>query len=104
MNTHSKNPKEDKFQEYLNKSRQRRKRIRSIFIEMRKLFKYSDWSDISILNYIVSGLKEQNLPFSKNEIYSVFSAVNIDDYAKEEKRPILKNLLRSSEKTSIFNK
>lgn len=91
-----------KIKKHLKISRRKKQRIRTIFLELRKLDRYEGWSDIILLNSIVEGLIELGEKYGEHEIYSAFKEVSKDDYDSKEKRSILNNLKREAETKSVF--
>jgi hypothetical protein len=75
------------------KARAKRMRIRTIYLNHGKTWKFKGWSDFVLLNTIVNELKVNNCAYSKKEIYSAFREVSRDDYDKNDKRALLKTLL-----------
>ncbi|MCD4761756.1 hypothetical protein K8R32_02235, partial [bacterium] len=92
----------DDLQKYLTRARNKKLRDRTIYLKLRKAHKYDGWSDIVLLNSIVSGLIELDCPYSRNEVYAAFKEVSCEEYDKSEKGAILKNLLTRATKKSVF--
>ncbi len=92
----------EEIKKYLVNFRRNKLRIRSIFLNLRKLNKFWGWSDLVLLNSIVIGLRELGEPYSKKEIYSAFKMVDKDDYDKEGKRYALKFLFKKAKEKSVF--
>ena len=92
----------EKIKKDLVNFRRKKIRIRSIFLNLRKLNKFWGLSDLVLLNCIVIGLRELGGAYSKNEIYSAFKMVDRNDYEKENKRCLLKFLLEKAKDKSVF--
>ncbi|MBT3690151.1 hypothetical protein HOE31_02905 [bacterium] len=88
----------------LKKFRKKRYRIRRIFNILRKRKLYKGWSDLVLLNSIIVCLEELNLAFCKNEVYSAFKLVNVNDYYSIPKYIILRPLLKQASKYSVLKK
>lgn len=93
---------QQKISKYVKKDRAKHKRIRSIVKHMAKLSITEGWSYIVIMNTIVNCLREANMPFSKNEIYSAFSIVPHDEYDISLKSDLLDALLIGAKDKSVF--
>lgn len=92
----------EEVKRYLEKGRGKKHRIRTIYLRLRRLDRFIDWSDLVLLNSIVTGLIELGEPYSSREIYSVFKMVSKDDYDRKDKRCILRDLLRKATNKSVF--
>jgi len=86
----------------LKRFRAKKFRLRRIFKILRNKKQFEGWSDLVMINGIVLGLEELNLPFSKKEVYSAFKLVNKNDYYPGVKKIILANLLKNSNDYSVF--
>lgn len=93
----------NEIKDYLIKARKKRLRIRTIYLKLRGLEKYYYWSDLILLNSIIIGLNDLNLPFSRKEIYSAFKMINKEDYSAETKHSILSDLLEKAKNKSIYS-
>lgn len=82
--------------------RSKRKRLRAIFLRLRKLKIFEGISDIGLLTGIVNTLKLNSLSLSKKETYSAFQLVDKNEYEMSQKRLILKDLLSGAERLSVF--
>ncbi|SRR6056297_3357210 len=95
------------IQNYVNESlkgfREKKRRIRTIFLYFRDLEKFGGISDIVILNSIINGLNDLRFPYSENEVYSAFKEVDKEDYGEGLKKQIIKNLLINANKKTVFN-
>lgn len=78
--------------QYVKKCRKNKMRVRSIFLRLRNMKKYSGYSDIVLLNILVGVLEELNLPFSSREIHSAFKEVSKTDYEEKFRRAIIKSM------------
>lgn len=84
------------------KWRQGKLRVRSIFKKLRFMEQYKSWSDLVLLNTIVSHLDALNLPYSKSEIHQSFKLVNPTDYNVGIKKILIKNLTKKATHHSVF--
>lgn len=91
------------IQKYLPKARNNKQRIRTIFLNLRKLDKFFAYSDFVLLDSIVAGLISLNFPYSKKEIYSAFKEVDKNDYDPLIKRHLIADLVKYSCDKSVFN-
>lgn len=87
---------------YLIRDRADGHRIRTIYLKLRRMDKFTSWSDIVLLNSIIEGLKELNLPYSKKEVHAVFKEIGKDDYEKKDKTEIMKYLTNEAGDKSVF--
>lgn len=87
---------------YVKKDRGKKKRIRSIVKHMAELSLTEGWSYLVILNTVVNCLRDLNMPFSRDEIYSAFNLVPRDDYDISVKHDLLEQLLVGAQDKSIF--
>jgi hypothetical protein len=78
----------------------RRKKYNSglgaIFKYLRKKRLYDRWGDVPLLLTICKTLIEQNLPYSKWEVYRAFRLVTKDDYSPTEKKQIIRPMIGGS--------
>ena len=66
------------------------------------MVKYEHISTLAIMTVIVEALIDLKLPYSEDEIYSTFKLVDKGDYYPEQKKGLLKGMLRKAEKKSVF--
>ena len=90
------------LREIILKMRNKKMRLRSIFLELRKFVKYEGLSDLILLNSIVCSLNDLGLDYSDREIYSVFKEVDSTDWDKNNKRQVLNPLLQNAKDKSVF--
>jgi hypothetical protein len=90
------------LEETIIKYRNNRVRLRSIYLNLRKLNKFEGYSDILLLNSIVEGLIELDLAYSQREVRSAFKCIDKNDYDSDTKNDLLNNLLRRATNKSIF--
>jgi len=90
------------FKELVTKHRKKKRRLRTIFLILRKLNKFEGFSDLNLLNTIVIALQELKLSYSIKEVYSAFKLVDKEDYP-DGKKNALKSLTNGSQSKSVFN-
>ncbi len=93
----------DEVKMLVTKLRKKRMRLRAIFQRFRKLKKFEDWSDLTLLNSLVIALRELEFPYSLREVYSAFKLVDKNDYQKGIKKELLRFLTDGSQHNSVFN-
>lgn len=82
--------------------RKKKIRLRAIYNHFRGMVKYEYISTLGTMTVIVEALIDLKLPYSENEIYSTFKLINRDDYYPEQKKKLLKKMMRKAEKKSVF--
>lgn len=92
----------EEIKKFVISRRKKKMRVRTIFLLMRETVKYEAWSDMSILNVVIEALINLQLPYSQDEVRSVFKMVNKSDYEPEQKRMLLKGLFNDAGNKSIF--
>ena len=80
------------------KYRGKNKRIRSIYLNLRKRKDYRGLSDIAILNWVVGVFDKLGLLYSRDEIYSAFRGISLEDYDHDKhlKHELLKSLQKKA--------
>lgn len=84
------------------KMRNKKMRVRSIVKSLEGTRLVIGWSTWTILATIVNILRENNLPFSKEEIRVAFKLIPTDDYDKKDKEPLIKQLNEDGRLKSVF--
>jgi len=82
--------------------RQKRFRLRRIFLRLRKMDEFKYWSDLVLANSITIALQELNLPYSKYEAREIFKLVDKEDYFSGIKKLLISNLTNSGPDQSVF--
>lgn len=77
-------------------------RLRAMFQSVQKLRKFEGLSSLILLNCLVISLRELELPYSIQEVYSAFKLVDKNDYSKGQKKQLLKFLTNGSKNKSVF--
>lgn len=102
LNSFSSNKVSAEMTKMVVSSRNKKRRLRAIFLRLRGFKVFEDLSDLCLLTGIVNSLKINGLSLSKKEIYSAFAEISKNDYEKSQKRQILKDLLSGAKCLSIF--
>ena len=82
--------------------REKRMRMRAIFLKLRKGRDYELWSDLVLFNSIHYALDDLALSYSKREVYSTFKLINKDDYPRELKSALLRHAIKNAKSKSVF--
>lgn len=93
----------DILREKIKPLREKRFRLRAIYLKLRKMERYKYWSDIALFNSVIFTMDDLDLPYSKSEVYALFKLIDKDDYPSELKNTLIHHATKNATSKSVFN-